>query len=319
LFIRIALRGLSPAQLVFGRLSAGAAALLVITALTRQPLPRQPVVWAHLAVVAMLLCVVPFTLFGWAEQHISSGLASIYNATTPLMTTLVAVAALRAERPTPVKVAGLITGFAGVVIVLGPWQGMGGSGGQAQAACLLATFSYGLAFVYLRRFITPRGLPAIPIAATQVSLGAVIMLILAPAYLTTAVHLSLAVIVGVTALGIAGTGLAYVWNTNIVTAWGATNASTVTYLTPLVGVALGSMILGETITWNEPVGALIVISGIALSQGRLRPPARNPASSANNPRKAERPPNRADHHSETAAWSRSLCHWRAITAGARRG
>jgi drug/metabolite transporter (DMT)-like permease len=68
----------------------------------------------------------------------------------------------------------------------------------------------------------------------------------------------------------AGTGLAYLWNTNIVAAWGATNAATVTYLTPLVGIALGTAVLGEAITWNEPAGALIVIAGIALSQGRLQ-------------------------------------------------
>ncbi len=75
-------------------------------------------------------------------------------------------------------------------------------------------------------------------------------------------------------LGIAGTGLAYVWNTNVVAAWGATNASTVTYLTPLVGVIAGMAVLGESLTWNQPAGAVIVILGIAISQGRLRLPRR---------------------------------------------
>jgi len=282
LFIKVGLQGLSPAEVVLARLSAGTVTLLAVTAVTRQPLPRKPVVWAHLAVVAVLLCVVPFTLFGWAEQHISSGLASIYNATAPLMTAMVALAMLPGERPSRVKVAGLLTGFAGVLVVLGPWRGIGAGNGLAQAACLAATFCYGLAFVYLRRFITPYRLPAVSVATVQVALGAAVMLLLAPAYLTGPVKASPAVITSVIVLGAAGTGLAYLWNTNIVAGWGATNASTVTYFTPLVGVVLGTILLGEAITWNEPVGALVVVTGIALSQGRpqLRLPRRARTPSA---------------------------------------
>lgn len=281
-FIKVALHGLSPAEVVLGRLGAGAVTLLAVTVMTRQPLPRQPVIWAHLAAVAMLLCVVPFTLFGWAEEHVSSGLASIYNAATPLMTMLVALIALPEERPSRTKIAGLLTGFAGVLVVLGPWRGIGASDGLAQAACLLATFCYGLAFVYLRRFVTPYRLPALSVATVQVSLGAVVMAALAPVYLTGTARLSPAVTASVAVLGMASTGLAYLWNTNIVAAWGATNAATVTYLTPLVGVALGAAVLGEAITWNEPAGALIVIAGIALSQGRLqrKPPGSRTAHPA---------------------------------------
>ncbi|ONK11705.1 DMT family transporter [Streptomyces sp. MP131-18] len=83
LFIKIGLEGLSPAQVVLGRMVTGAAALLVIVAVTRQRLPRDPVVWGHLAAVAVLLCVAPFLLFAWAELRLSSGLAGICNATTP--------------------------------------------------------------------------------------------------------------------------------------------------------------------------------------------------------------------------------------------
>lgn len=272
LFIKIGLEGMSPAQVVLGRLATGAVALLIMVAVTRQRLPRAAAVWAHLAVVAVLLCVAPFLLFAWAELRVSSGLASIYNATTPLMTMLVALVALPGERPNRVKLAGLIVGFTGVVIVLGPWRGFAGGTVTAQAACLLATFCYGLAFVYLRRFVSPRGLPALTVAAVQVSLGAVIMLLLAPFTAASPVHLSWRVALSVTVLGVAGTGLAYVWNTNVVAGWGATNASTVTYLTPVVGVALGVAVLGETVSWHDPLGALIVIVGIALSQDRI--PAR---------------------------------------------
>jgi drug/metabolite transporter (DMT)-like permease len=284
LFIKIGLDGLSPTQVVLGRLVTGAVALAVISAVTRQRLPRGLAVWAHLAVVAVLLCVVPFLLFAWAEQHVDSGLASIYNATTPLMTMLVAVVALPGERPTRLGLVGLAVGFAGVIVVLAPWQGLAGGSLTAQAACLLATFCYGLAFVYIRRFISPLGLPAVAVTTVQVGIGAVLMLLAAPFVATAPVHLTWAVVLSVTVLGVAGTGLAYVWNTNVVADWGATNASTVTYLTPIVGVGLGSVVLGELPSWNEPVGAVIVLLGMALLQTRGRAPLVAASRTASVPR-----------------------------------
>ena len=269
LFIKVGLEGLSPAQVVLGRLVGGAVTLGAVSVVTRQPLPRTPVVWAHLAVVSVLLCVAPFLLFAWAEQHVTSGLASIYNATTPLMTMLVALAALPQERPSRARLAGLLSGFAGVLIVLGPWRDAGGGALLAQGGCLLATVSYGVAFVYLRRYVSPLGIAAISTATVQVGLGALIMLLLAPLMATEPVHLSGRVVASVLVLGAVGTGLAYVWNTNIVAGWGATNASTVTYLTPLVGILLGIAVLHESVSWNEPIGAVVVILGIAISQDRL--------------------------------------------------
>jgi drug/metabolite transporter (DMT)-like permease len=272
LFIKVGLEGLSVGQVVLGRLTCGAVALAVVCAVTRHSLPRQVRVWLHLLVVAVLLCVAPFLLFAWAEQRISSGLASIYNATTPLMTMLVAIVALPKERPTRMRLLGLATGFVGVLIVLGPWRGVGSGEVAGQLACLGATACYGVALVYLRRFVSPHGLSAIPVATVQVGLGAVIMLALAPIVAATPVQLTPQVVLATAALGVLGTGVAYVWNTNVVAGWGATNASTVTYLTPVVGVILGVLVLGEAFTWNEPVGALIVVLGIAITQNRLPAP-----------------------------------------------
>ncbi|MDR6867894.1 drug/metabolite transporter (DMT)-like permease [Microbacterium resistens] len=269
LFVAVGLTGLSPAQVVLGRLVAGAVTLGLICAIGRRRLPRGIAIWGHLLVVALLLCVIPFLLFAWAQQGISSGMASIYNATTPLMTVLVSLIALRAEPPTRATVLGLVVGFCGVLIVLGPWNGLGGGDVWSQLACLAATACYGTAFVYLRRFVAPRGLDAIPVATVQVGLGAAVMLLLAPAIAMGPFTLSVPVVLAVLALGAVGTGLAYVWNTNIVMAWGASNAAAVTYLTPVVGVLLGVVVLSERVSWNEPVGAVVVILGIAVAQGRL--------------------------------------------------
>ncbi|MCU1574349.1 MAG: hypothetical protein JWO93_2431 [Micrococcaceae bacterium] len=271
LFIKVGLEGLSAAQVVWGRLIAGALVLGVICALTRRPLPSEPVVWAHLLVVSVLLCVAPFLLFAWAEQHITSGLASIYNATTPLMTMVFAWAALPAERPTLRRLAGLLTGFVGVALILAPWRGQQGSSLNGQLACLGATACYGIAFVYLRKFVSPRGLHAVSVATVQVGLGAALMLILTPVITVNSISLTPRVVAAVLTLGVAGTGLAYVWNNNVVAAWGATNASTVTYLAPVVGVLLGTFVLHERLGWSEPIGAAVVILGLTLSQDRLNP------------------------------------------------
>lgn len=270
LFIKVGLQGMSPAQVVLVRMVGGALALTCIAFITRVALPRRDPVWLHIAVVAMLLCVVPFLLFAWAEQHISSGLAAIYNATTPLMTMLVAIAALPEEPPTRRRLLGLGLGFLGVLVVLAPWTGVPGGSAVAQLACLLATASYGAAFVYLRRFVAPRRLPALTVASMQVGIGAVAMVALCPLIATQPTQLHASVVISVVLLGVLGTGLAYVWNTNVVSAWGATAGATVTYLTPVVGVLLGVALLGEHLTWHQPVGALVVIAGVAATSNRVR-------------------------------------------------
>ena len=276
LFIKEGLAGLSPAQVTAARLTIGALTLAVTAAVLRAPLIRDRRAVAHIAVVAVLLCVLPFTLFAWAEQRIDSAVASIINSTTPLMTVAVTLVALRSERPSRNQLRGLMIGFAGVLVVLAPWQ-LGASGSIAgQLACLAATASYGVAFVHLRRFVTPLGLPAPSVALYQVAIGAVLIdgwILLGDRHQAVA---SPRVVAAMVALGVFGTGLAYLWNTNIVAAWGAAAGSSVTYLTPVVGVLLGVTVLGERLTWNQPVGGLVVIAGIVLS----RVPAPRPPDDA---------------------------------------
>lgn len=276
LFIRVALDGLSPVQVVFGRLTCGALVLGAVMVGTRRRWPRGVEVWGHLTVIAVLLCVAPFLLFAWAGQHIDSGLSSIYNATTPLTTLLVSLAVLPDERLTRTRTWGVVIAALGVVVVASPWsllaqdEGSGWVSLMAQVACLGATTCYGLAFVYSRRFL--RGYPydATTIAASQIGVAALLTAVLMPFAGTTSVELTVPVVASVVVLGAVGTGIAYIWNTRIIQAWGATLASTVTYLTPLVGVTLGVLVLGESLHWNEPVGAALVIVGILTSQGRLR-------------------------------------------------
>lgn len=273
LFIKEGLTGLSPVQVTAARMTIGAVVLAGIAIAVRAPRIRDPRAVAHIAVVSLTLCVIPFTLFGWAEQRIDSGLASIVNATTPLMTVLVTCVALRSERPTRNQLLGLAVGFAGVVLVLAP-AASGTAGSVAgQLACLAATASYGVAFVHLRRFVTPLALPAPSVALYQVGIGAVAIDAYALAVDRHTVTATPRVALAMLGLGAVGTGLAYLWNTNIVAAWGAAAAASVTYLTPVVGVLLGTAVLGERPAWNQPVGGLVVLAGIVLSRrGGARAP-----------------------------------------------
>lgn len=275
LFMKTALTGISPAQVAWSRLILGALTLGVFVALRRDRLPRRLIVWAHMTVLAVTFCVVPFLLFSWAQQHVTSGLASIYNATTPIMTAIMAWLVLRVEKLRAGQIAGILVGILGVMVIIAPWQGLDLSQSVvAQLAILGATACYGFSLAYMRRFVSSTGMSALVFSFLNIGIAATIMAALTPVLVLTPVALDLWVIGSVVLLGCLGTGVAYIWNQNAVRAWGPTRASTVTYITPVVGVLLGVLVLGESLSWNEPVGALVVFFGILLAQNRLRVPRR---------------------------------------------
>lgn len=268
LFMKVGLEGLSFVQVVLARLVLGAATLLILLRPMHVRLPRRGVVWVHSTFLAVVQCILPWLLFAWAEQEIDSATASIVNATTPLMTTVLAFAVLPAERPTLLRAAGLLIGFAGIVVVFAPWEsGLSGSP-RAQLACLGATASYGVALVYLRRFVIPLGVPSLAVATMQIGLAAMMMLVAAPVVASDAVRLDVPVVASMLALGCAGTGLAFLWNTNVVTGWGPSAASTVTYLSPVVGIALGALVLDESVTANAVLGTALIIVGVVVTTRR---------------------------------------------------
>ncbi|MGW8484085.1 DMT family transporter [Microbacterium sp. NPDC055903] len=271
LFIKVSLGGLSPAQVVWARLVFGALTLAIFVLARREQLPRRLAIWGHMTVLAFTFCVAPYLLFAWAQQYVSSGLGSIYNATTPIMTAIMAGLLFRVERLTRVQILGVAVGIAGVVVIVGPWQGLDPSQSLvAQLALLGGTACYGFSFAYMRRFVASTGMSALVFSFLNIGLAAVMMLILTPAVAIAPVSLDGWIIASILVLGCLGTGVAYIWNQNTVRAWGPTSASTVTYITPVVGVALGVLVLGERLSWNEPIGALVVFLGILLTQGRLR-------------------------------------------------
>jgi drug/metabolite transporter (DMT)-like permease len=269
LFIKVGVEVLAPLQVTLGRMALGTATLLILLRARRERLPDDPRVWRHLAVVAIVANVIPFSLFAYGETLTTSVLAGIWNATTPLFTAPLAMLMLRDEPLTRSRIVGLVVGFSGVLVVLGVWQGMGDGQLTGNLMCLGASASYGLAFPYMRKYLAGRGDSVLSLAAGQLMCGTIELAIIATFFTAMPSAMPLKVVASVLALGVFGTGIAYVINYGLIRDTGATTTSTVTYLIPLFSTVAGVVVLGEPLTWYEPVGGIIVILGVAISQNKL--------------------------------------------------
>ncbi len=269
LFIEWALQAFSPLGVAFLRGALGSLSLLGFAALLRVGLPRKVIEWCHISVVAILLNAAPGFLFAFGQQYVTSVMAGILNATTPLMTLLVMTLVFRAERVNANQIVGLVAGFAGVALVSGILHGLGENKLIGVAALLGATFCYGLSFPYARRFVTPLHYSNTALATAQVTASAVILLPFALIGGITAGPVSATPLVGIVFLGVLGTGFAYIWNYRNMKLAGSAIASSVTYITPVVAAVLGVAFLGEHLTWDQVAGGLLVLAGAAMIQNRV--------------------------------------------------
>jgi drug/metabolite transporter (DMT)-like permease len=268
-FIKVSGSFLDPFQTSFGRLVLGFLVLAGYLALTRRrPVLRGPAL-PHLALCAVLAQAVPFTLFAWAEQHISSVAAGLVNSTMSLWTGLLAIVILPQERLDRLRGAGLLIGFAGVVVLLGVWDAPFRGDWFAYLACGLSTMGYSISALWTRRILTPMGLDPIAAMATQLGIAALatgtVTAVVSPAPTQWPLHGVLAIV----ALGALGTGLALAINYVLIQRAGAMTTSTVTYTIPIVSTIAGAALLKEAVHWYEPVGAAIILLGIAMVQGFL--------------------------------------------------
>jgi drug/metabolite transporter (DMT)-like permease len=277
LLIKICLEGMAPAQVAVIRSVLGAATLLGFLAVTRRRLPSSRRIWAHMAVVSLAQCSIPFTLTSWVGQYLPSSVSSIYNAVAPTLTVAFTPLLLRHERLSRGQLAGVASGVVGVVVLMAPWQHIDarhlGATLAPQVGMLLSAGIYAFGLVYMRRFVSGTAYDGVSIAATQVVLAAIPLVLLAPLTSTGHIRLTPRIAISMALLGVLGTGIAYVWNTHIVRTWGAMRASTVTYLMPLVGVVLGIVLLGERVQPHEPVGGLIILLGVLAARVPTPPPS----------------------------------------------
>ncbi|NGO48341.1 DMT family transporter [Streptomyces sp. YC419] len=268
LLIKVGTEGYAPFQVTLGRLVFGTLVLATALAWKRERLPRGTRTWGHLAVTAFFLNALPFSLFAYAELTIPSTLAGICNATSPLWGMALSLVALSEDRPTRRRVAGLGIGFLGVLTVLGAWQGFQGLDATGTAMALLASLSYPIGWIYLRRTLAGSSHSNLSLAGAQLLLATAQLAVVTPLFTTLPNRFAVLPLLATVALGALGTGVAMLVQYGLVAEVGPTTAQMVTYFIPVIATAAGVAILGESLTWSTPVGAAIVLAGAALTQSR---------------------------------------------------
>lgn len=271
LFIGVAVRHVEPLTYVWLRLTIAAGAMWLFLKLRggKLGLPRE--VWGSILLLALLNNALPFTLFGWGQTHIASGLASILNATTPIWGVLVAHLFTQDERLTPRKVAGVLLGFGGVAVMIGPsLLRQVGTDALAQLACITASLSYAVAAVWARRF-RRMGLSPMSVTTGQLSAGALMMLplaMLADQPWTQPLP-PVSAWAAIAALAIFCTALGYVLYFRLIDSAGATNALLVTLLVPPFAILFGGLFLDEVLAPQDFAGLALIALGLAAIDGRL--------------------------------------------------
>jgi len=263
-FVEVLLLAFHPTVIAFVRLSIGAVVLLVINRLMKLKLPF--VLWKKLFFMGILMNSMPGFLFAFAQDYISSILAGIINASTPLLTLLFLMLVFREQKVTSFQIFGLIIGFFGVLVVLGVWTGLPSGQLIGVLAVLLAATGYGFSIPYYRRNIVPHGYPPLSLMALQIAISALQTAPFAVFHFQLRGEITLHIILVALLLGGFGSGLAYVLHYKVMERAGAAIASSVTYLTPIVAAVAGIMLLNEKLHWYEFAGAAIVVMGIIISR-----------------------------------------------------
>jgi drug/metabolite transporter (DMT)-like permease len=287
LLMKVGLRTMAPLQISSLRILAGTVTLVVLLTATGGRLPRQRRVWGHLVVSGVFLTALPFSLFAAGEERVSSALAGIGNATTPLAAVFFALLLLPSDRLSPRKLTAVLVGFAGVVVIMQPWDAVGRPDLLGFGMTLVAGASYGLGWTYNRRFLGDADLGGLSMPTALLLVGSVLMVpVLLVWWLTSDGYAApwsghpdasgggaLVPLLCVLALGVVGTGLAYMLQFDVVRGAGATVSTTVTYLIPVVSVLLGVVVLHERLAWPQLLGAgTVLVSAVVIGLPARRRP-----------------------------------------------
>lgn len=232
-----------------------------------------PLLVKRMLVVAVLLNVIPAYLFAFAQNYVSTVVASIVNSATPILTLVMILLVFRSERVTIRQTSGIAIGLVGGLFALGISPGnLGDNDPIGVAAVFGAICCYGFAIPYVRKKITPLSSETSVLATLQVGLGTLILTIL---YLGESLLAGSAIIQNpnlnqlwqICVLGV-GTGVAYIWHFQVIERAGSAVASTITYPTLLISLSIGAIILGEEFTWQMAIGALLIALGSWITQLR---------------------------------------------------
>jgi drug/metabolite transporter (DMT)-like permease len=269
-FIKLGVETLPTFTLIAARLAIGLGLLMTVVVVAREALPRNPRIYGHLAVMAAVNIVIPFSLITWAELSVDSAIAAILNGAVPLIVIVLAALTFHDEPITVNRLVGVITGYVGVVILIGPGIFTALSGESeftGEIALVGSTVAYAVGAVYSRRNI--KGLrPMIP-AVVQVGFAFVMVSVLALVFENPfAVAWNVEAIVAVLWLGLLGSGLAYLIMFRLLSRIGATATSQLAYLLPVVGIITGAVMLGEQVDARVLAGTGLILAGVTLVNSR---------------------------------------------------
>lgn len=263
LLIKVAVAEIPPLTLIAARVVIAAAVLLIVLAWQHQTIPLLPALWGMLLVQAFLNSIGAWTLLAWGQQHIDSSLAAVLNSTSPLFVFFITLLVTRHEDVHPIRLAGALLGLVGVTLIVG-LDALAGLGQQVagQLAALVSAILYACAAIYGRRFTT--------ISATATAAGTMIMasVVLVPISLAVdqpwTIRPSSQALVAAACLGVFSTGVALMIYFRLIRTLGSLGVASQGYLRAGFGVALGVLVLGETITPMVAVGVFAAIAGVAL-------------------------------------------------------
>lgn len=270
-FIKVAREFLDPFQQSFVRITFGFIALSLVVMFSHRKFVTDFHAAKHLAFLGLVGQAIPFTLFAWGANYISSIASGLVNSMMALYMAMLAIIFLPEEKLNRSRLVGLLIGFIGVLVLLGIWDANFRGRWYAYLALAVATFCYAVASLWTRKFLSPLKLDPVSAVTTQLFFGLIPVALIA--LFTTKPPTSYPVngIVSIVILGVMGTGIALALNFELIARAGAVAASTVTYSMPIVATVAGVVLLKEKLHWYEPIGAAIALLGIALVQGLLKP------------------------------------------------
>ncbi len=270
LFIKVGVQEVSPATVVAGRLTFSVITLGLIVAFRHELIQGWRRYWKLAVVVSLVNILAPYLLITWGETHITSGTASILNATTPLFTVLLAQVWVGAghEPLTARRVVGILIGFVGVGVLIGPTALLAGNAGDlwGEAAVLVASAAYGVGSLLSRGFAGSSRL----VAPLFTQLPSLFIVLVVAAFWDPPTHLpSLKAIGAIATLGALGTGVAYLLYFWLINHVGATRTTLVTYLLPCTALIWSALLLHEPVSWNALAGLVLVLLGTMATNGTL--------------------------------------------------
>jgi len=274
LFIKLGVHDMSPTTLALVRSAAGTLTLGGVLLVMRRPLFGRD--WKNrivpFAIMAVTNAVLPWSLIAWGEQHISSGLASILNSTTTFWAAVLIYWVVPSERPSPINYAGVAIGLAGVVILVLPDIAAHGITGSflGALAVVVAAIAYAVSALFQR--LRLKGMSIYEQSFGQLAFSTLLALPVAAPSLTS-FHFAWLSFGAVVALGVGGSGIAYLLYYYTMNTLGAVRATGVTFVVPITAVFWGVVLLHESLTWPVIVGMVVILAGVVLTNLRQRPRA----------------------------------------------